>query len=318
MKKVSVIIPAREEIYLQETIDNLLDNSRGDIEIIAVLDGYWPEPPIKQDKRVVVVHRARLGMRDAINSGVSIANGEYVMKVDAHCAFSKAFDIELQKNCDDDWIVIPRRYSLDSETWTYSRHKNRPFVDYEYLLYPLNKKVMRKRMGIHALVWDERILNRCDRILDENMTFQGSCWFMKRDHFVNRIGYMSEEGYGTFVSEAQELGLKTQLMGGKIMTNKKVWYAHLWKGDPYRKRFKELYNRSYTRVSGTEAKDGSNFTIDYWLNNRWKDAKYPFVWLLERFWPVPTWPTDIIENKAKYWNKDGEFIPLKEKVNEDS
>src|SRR4030043_173560 len=42
----SIIIPARNEIYLQKTIENVLSNAEGDIEILAMLDGYVPEPQI--------------------------------------------------------------------------------------------------------------------------------------------------------------------------------------------------------------------------------------------------------------------------------
>ena len=62
---ISIIIPARQELYLQETISDLLEKAVGDIEIIAVLDGYWPDPPLKDDKRLTIVHRRRMGMRAA-------------------------------------------------------------------------------------------------------------------------------------------------------------------------------------------------------------------------------------------------------------
>ena len=41
---LSVIIPSRNEVFLQQTIDDVLRNAVGEIEVIAVLDGYWPEP----------------------------------------------------------------------------------------------------------------------------------------------------------------------------------------------------------------------------------------------------------------------------------
>ena len=63
MAKVSVIIPSRasdpssvDAIMLPKTVDDLLEKGN-DIEIIAVLDGYWPNPPLKDDKRLIVLHR---------------------------------------------------------------------------------------------------------------------------------------------------------------------------------------------------------------------------------------------------------------------
>lgn len=44
MPRVSVIIPARNERFLPQTVADLLAHG-SDIEIIAVLDGYWPAEP---------------------------------------------------------------------------------------------------------------------------------------------------------------------------------------------------------------------------------------------------------------------------------
>ena len=38
--RLSIIIPARNEVYLNRTIKDLQDKATGDIEIIVVLDGY--------------------------------------------------------------------------------------------------------------------------------------------------------------------------------------------------------------------------------------------------------------------------------------
>lgn len=288
---LSVVIPARQEIYLQETVTELLNKAAGQIEVIVVLDGYWPPAPLQPDPRLITVHRRKLGMRASINNAIAIARGEYIMKIDAHCMVSEGYDETLARECDKDWIVIPRRYSLDDETWSIRGH--RPIVDYEYLGNPYNPHLMLEgRRGLHAWVWDQRTLDRVNILLDENMTFQGSCWFTTKEHFTQRIGELDSTGYGTFIGEAQELGLKTWLGGGRVMTNKKAWYAHLWKGVPYRTKYKERYGVGYTRMSNTEYKAGNAFTIDYWMNNRWAGRQHDLEWLIERFWPVPSWSED--------------------------
>jgi len=284
--KVSVILPARNELYLAQTVNDLMKNLTGDTEVIVVLDGYWPDKLPDDDKRLTILHREKKGMRASINAGVAVARGEYVLKLDAHCRVAYGFDEVLSSQCDKDWIIIPRRYSLELDTWSPKRY--RPFVDYEYLHWPFGPE-MRKRPGLRAWVWDDRIIKRVDKELDENMTFQGSSWLMHRDYFINGIGYLSDDGYGTFICEAQEIGLKCWLGGGKIMTNKKTWYAHLWKGQPYRDAYKALYGASYTRIGPTEFKDGNQFTIDYWLNNKWDGRKHDFEWLIDKFAPVPSW-----------------------------
>ena len=103
---VSIIISSRVDQYLQKTIDDLLGKAEGQIEIIVVLDGYWPNPMINNDPRVIIVHQGTIhnhkGMRAAINTGSKLAKGEYLMKVDEHCMFDQGYDVKLAADCKDD------------------------------------------------------------------------------------------------------------------------------------------------------------------------------------------------------------------------
>ena len=277
MPDVSIIVPSRNEIFLQHTVTDLLKNGT-DIEVIAVLEGYWPNPPLLPDTRLIQLHRGRaMGMRAAINAAAAIAKGKYLMKCDAHCMFGEGYDTILKADCDGDWIVIPRRYSLDAEKW--ERRMDRTPIDYEYLRYHYYDP---NELGIHGTVWPERARQRRDVMIDENMSFQGSCWFMPAAHFA-RLGGMQEEGYGTFIGEPQEIGLKTWLSGGKQMTNKNTWYAHLHKG--------RQYGRGYS-LSKRELVDGNRYSVETWVGNRWPGRIHDLEWLIERFFPVPTWPED--------------------------
>jgi glycosyltransferase involved in cell wall biosynthesis len=295
LAKLSVIVPARNELFLGKTVDDLLAKARGDVQVIVILDGFWPKPMPKEDPRLIIVHREKRGMRASINAGVAIAKGEIIMKVDAHVMFSEGYDVALTAECDKDWIVIPRRYSLEVETEPWDVRRHRPFVDYEYLSWPWRPDVRIERengFGLHGWTWDERIASRINVLLDETMTFQGSCWVMHREYFNRRIGVLSNEGYGTFIGEAQEIGLKAWLGGGKVMVNKKVWYGHLWKGQPYRDRYRATYGIPYTRLGRTERDEGNRYSVDYWINNRWPERIHDIEWLVDRFWPVPSWPKD--------------------------
>ena len=129
---LSVVIPAKNEIYLEKTIKNVLDNAEGEIEVIAVLDGYIPDPQIiMKDERVIFLHFSdSIGQRKAINEGVKIAKGEFIMKLDAHCAVDKGFDVKLAADCEYDWTIIHRMYNLDIETWL-PKWKKR--TDYMYM-----------------------------------------------------------------------------------------------------------------------------------------------------------------------------------------
>lgn len=292
---VSVIIPARNEVFLSKTIQDVLAKATGSIEVIAVLDGYWPvdvtrehwsTPAIVDDPRVTYLHTSvSQGMRDSINAAAALARGQYLLKVDAHVMFAPGYDEVLKKDIEDNWIVIPRRNRLDAELWEV-QDVGKPPVDYEFLSSPADA-------GVKGNIWTQRALDRADKpeyMVDENMTFQGSCWFMTRKHYWDFLGGMSTVGYGTFVREAQEIGLKTWLGGGKVMTNKNTWYAHLHKGP----RYGRMYHLDAERI-----KQGNAYTDDFWFNNRWDGAIHDLAWLVERFWPVPTWTPELVEQVRK-------------------
>ena len=54
--KLSVLIPSRNEIFLARTIQDLLENTSDQTEIIAVLDSAWADPAIPQHPRVNVIY----------------------------------------------------------------------------------------------------------------------------------------------------------------------------------------------------------------------------------------------------------------------
>ena len=90
MPKVSIIIPARNEIFLPQTIDDIFRHATGDIEVIAILDGYWPDPILQDRPNLHLIHPGSpRGMRWGINAGANLAKGEFLMKCDAHCSFQE-------------------------------------------------------------------------------------------------------------------------------------------------------------------------------------------------------------------------------------
>jgi glycosyltransferase involved in cell wall biosynthesis len=257
---ISVVIPSRNEPYLKKTIESLFANATGEIEVIAVLDGYWikPEEVVVNDN-VRYIHFAKSrGMRNAINSGVAIARGDYILKSDAHCIYSKGFDEELVKNCEYDWVVVPRRYALDVVNWKIEeRTDNKYPVDYMFL-----------NDELHGEVYKDQPKN--DLMIDDLMSAQGSCWFMKKSYY-EWLELMDEEFYGKFAWEMQEIGLKTWLSGGKLKVNKNVWYCHWHKTE----------GRGYSL-----AQDPPEITerVNRWRTEKvWHKQKYNLQYLLDKF-----------------------------------
>ncbi|HLG91243.1 MAG TPA: glycosyltransferase [Candidatus Saccharimonadales bacterium] len=296
---LSVVIPSRSDQYLQRTIDDLLEKAEGEVEIIVTLDGYWPNPMLRDDPRVIILHHGQLhnhvGMRGGINAAMEIASGDYVMKIDEHCMVDQGFDLKLAADCEDNWVVIPRRYRLDPDAWQLIED-GRPPVDYMYLASPFRKPddVL---YGLHGALWNERHHERKDNLIDDTMSWQGSCYFMKKKYWFDLLHPLDDENYGPFTQEAQEIGNKVWLSGGRLVVNKKTWYAHYHKG----KRGKGLgfSNEQYKRHQADTEK-GRRYCIDFWLNNKWDKRNHDFEWLIEKFWPVPKWPDNWRQLQAAY------------------
>jgi len=285
---VSVLIPSRREQFLIPTVIDVLAKAVGDIEVIVTLDDYddalvaalYTAPvPMPRDSRITLLQQPKaIGMRNAINEAAKVATGDFLMKIDAHVMMAPGFDRELASEIDPHWVVIPRRMSLDPIGWKINDDKQP--IDYHFLSSPY---IDPASPGMHGRWWRERQRDRAAFDFDDEMSSQGSCWFMSRAHWTDSLHGLSTAGYGDFIQEFQEVGCKTWLGGGAVKVNKRTWYAHLHKG--------KTYGRGY-RVSKSGWANGVKYSADFWLNNRWPDRVHDFSWLVEKFWPVPTWPED--------------------------
>ena len=247
---LSIIIPSYKDPLLHKTIDSLLENARGEIEIIPVLDGYWPDIPIKNDKRIKIVHLgANVGMRRAINAGVMSSRGEYIMRTDEHCTFGDGYDCIITEHMEDNWIVTPRRYFLDAVEW---KVMNIPPIDFMKLKIVGMGNGIKKFSGVEAKGDDSQPIQ-------ESMAMQGSCWVMKRSWWDKVIGELQNEGYGPHYQDSHEMVFKTWKAGGKLMVNKNTWYAHKHRDFPR------------THNNGTKENPSNNEQCWAYSLSVWKD-----------------------------------------------
>lgn len=280
---LTIVIPSRNEKYLARTVHDLLAKAIGAIEIIVILDGYWCE--LCEDPRVRYIHRGQArGLRAGINAAVRTARGEFLMKLDAHCMVENGFDEKLLADCPEATVVVPRRKRLDPEGWELCE-TSKADVDYEYLSCP-DGESSDDFENFRGRAWTDRAsARRADSrfSIDDDMCFQGSCWLMRTAYF-EFLDLMDERNYGTFTAEALEIALKAWLSGGRVVVNKKTWYAHYHKPT--------TLGRGY-RVSRNDTGKGYAFARR-WLRNEtgWGKQTRPFSWLIEHFSPVPTWPID--------------------------
>ena len=294
--KVSIIIPARNEPYLNQTIDDIFIKASGEIEVIVILDGYWPQKLPTDRKNLIIVHRSESkGMRNALNSAAAIATGRYLMKTDAHCMFAEGFDEILKKDCLGDTIAVPSRYSLDVDKWSVQRD-DRPPTEYLYMTYPYIKDDQ-FGLGMHGRKWIGDTAGvkgwfylenlRQDIKIDDIMIWQGSCWFMRKSTFNDLDGLDERYSYNMF-QEANELALKIWMFGGRLIINKNTWYAH-W--------HKPTGSSSY-RLSNRLKKQSEYASTWFWMNNKWPKSCRTMRWYIEKFQP-PSWPENWEEHQKQ-------------------
>ena len=276
MDKVSIIIPGRCETYFQQTIDSVLDRANGDVEVIAVVDGYEPDPPlVAKDHRVKIIKVEKsIGQRAGYNLGVRESTGKFVMKIDAHCLLSKGFDTELKSHCPDNAVVLPEMRRLDVHKWESKPRGKTHFMYFGNDLYCHFWKEYKKRDGIKQQEYPEV------------MTGQGSCWFCTRkwnDHIE-----LLDEGVGSWGNVGIEVSLRTWLCGGTQIVNKKAWQAHYFRKDeggfPYPMDGRKVWKaHNYTR---------KNY---YYNDNAFKNQTRKFKYLIEKFAPVPGWEAYLVD-----------------------
>lgn len=299
MPDLSVLIPARNEQFLKNTIDDVLLNSRGDTEIIVVLDGAWPVEPIPVHPKVTVVYKSHsVGQRAAVNEAARLSQARYIMKLDAHCSVDEGFDVKLMADCKRDWTVIPRMFNLHVFDWvclccghrTYQGGKpekcercNYPEFTMGMIWQPrLNRRTDFARFDntLHFRYWRayERRPESAGEIADV-MCFVGACFFMERERYWELGGL--DERHGSWGQMGVEISCKSWLSGGRMVVNKKTWFAHLFRtqpgfGFPY-----EIHHSDQERAR--------EYSRDLWMNNKWEKAIYPLSWLVDKFAPVPDW-----------------------------
>lgn len=279
--KLSVLIPNRNSIFVNKTIEDVFEKATGDVEVVVNVDQFWPVP-LLNDKRITYIHPSTPGgLRTAVNSCAALARGEFIMKADDHVMFGEGFDEILKSEHQDNWVQIPRRYALNAEEWKIEeREDNKYPIDYMYIDFPRKGKAHDD--GMHGVPWKRP--DRDKYQIDDTPSLQGSCYFMTKDHFDNFLNGLDPTDYGQFAQESQEIGFKTWLGGGRMVVNKKAWYAHLYKG----KRYGRMY-----KLDDADHKRGANWSASHWLNNEEPNMGHKFEWFVDEKFPgMPSWPAD--------------------------
>lgn len=319
---LSILIPARNEIFLAKTVENLLKSIRGNTEIIIVLDGQWANPPVVNNERVTIIYNnTSVGQRAATNQAAKISNAKYVMKLDAHCQLDEGFDVKLIEALKghDNWTIVPLMRNLHAFDWICDTCGNRRYQSPTPTV--CNNENCPKRNNstfTRDVVWiakeSPRSTSFCfDKDLHfqyfaefkrrsegngditDTMSIQGSCFMLTREKYWELN--ICDEEFGSWGQQGVEVACKTWLSGGEVKCLQTTWYAHMFRtqgGDfsfPYKQSQKQIdHARVYSR--------------QLFQQNKWSQAVHTFEWLLKKFYPVPYWDYDPKKEKEPKRNGD--------------
>src|SRR5690606_16745732 len=93
---------------------------------------------------------------------------------------------------------------------------------------------------------------------------------------------MDDNSFGSWGSQGIEIAAKTWLSGGRVVVNHRTWYGHMFRtqggdfGFPY-------------AISGRQVQHAKKHAREIFFNNKWSKQKRNLSWLLEKFWPLPGW-----------------------------
>src|SRR3989344_1577748 len=289
MTDLSILIPARNEMFLAKTVENILANIDGNTEVIAIEDGSWSSPGIPQHGKVTVIyHPESIGQRAATNEAAKISKAKYLMKCDAHCSFDKGFDTKMMAEMHDNWTMVPLMKNLHVFDWVCANGHRR----YQGPSGPCTECGKETQRDILWRAKDSpKSVSYCfdstphfqyfgeytkrpegQGDLTATMSLQGSCWMLTADQYWELN--VCDEDFGSWGSQGIEVAVKTWLSGGSVMVNKKTWYAHMFRaqggdfGFPY-------------PMSGGAQEKAKTFARDLFFNNKWEKQIHPLSWLVE-------------------------------------
>lgn len=323
--ELSILIPARNEEFLGRTIQDIFENSEANTEVIVILDGYLPNPPLPVDHRVTVIYNpVSVGQRAGTNQAAHIAKGKYLMKADAHLAFDKGFDrkmLDAFKETGDNVTMIPMMRNLHVFDWVcedgHRRYQGNS-GPCEECKKPTTKDVVwipkksptthsfRFDKTMHFQYWGEWSKTQTGDIR-ETMSIQGSCFMLTKEKWLE-LDICSEEFY-SWGQQGVEVACKTWLSGGRVLVNMRTWYAHMFRtksGD-----FGFPYSNPQDKVNANRELSRELFQRD-----KWPKATRKFQWLLDKFNP-PDWEV----TKGMIYYTDSQLnekiaVPVRERLSQ--
>lgn len=302
--KLSFLIPARNEMWLARTVQDLLDHTSDQSEIIVGIDSEHAGDPVPEHPRVTVLRtHIPIGQRAMTKQLGRLSKAKYICKADAHTSYDQDWDVKMLKAFEEtgddvtmvsvmrnlhvfDWVCKNghRRYQSPSGPCTECGEPTERDVVWFPKPNPASTSY-RFDTELHFQYFREwkRSKTYKEQLktgLTDTMSLQGSLFMMTRDRYFDLD--MDDEAFGSWGAQGSTIACKTWLSGGRCVVNHNTWYAHLFRtqgGD-----FSFPYKQDNKQVEQARERSRRLF-----LDNTWEHQTLPLSWLVDKFEPVPDW-----------------------------
>jgi glycosyltransferase involved in cell wall biosynthesis len=325
MHDLSVIITARNEEFLPQTIESVFRAAQANTEIIVILDGYdywidlWERPGL-----TVIRHDKSEGQRQSINEAARLSTAKYIMKLDAHCDLDPGFDIKLMANIERDWMVVPRMYNLHVFDWkcskcgalTYQNSKPKRCMIRDPKD-PHGENVFINAACDNTTDFEKVILWRVRyekpakdfMMFDKDLHYQD--WRKYRDSYAeyeqrpmaqptiadqmccigacwmyDRERYWELGGLDEGHGSWGQMGVELACKNW-LSGGRQVVNRRTWFAHLFRTH--KDFQWPYPTPDGAYHYKARDYSQKLWYNNAWAQQMHPLSWLVDRFAPVPTW-----------------------------
>ena len=333
---ISILIPSRNEIWLNRTLESIFKASEADTEAIVVLDGDFPKelPPIHPKLTVVYLPKS-IGQRAATNLAAKLSKAKYLAKSDAHMDFSPGFDRILMEDMQDDWITAPTMRNLHAFDWVCpdghrryqgpsgpcSNCKRCGHVEGKHGQKKLDKGVCDKYKACGKPTKMDVVWKAKDSPKSRSFLFDAEPHFQYFGEYTKRPEFLA----------AGDLTESMSLQGSFfMMTRKRYWDLNIsdekfgsWGSQGVEISCKNwgtggrviINNRCfYAHLFRTQGGDfsfpypqqhskvlkGREYARKIFYDSGWKKLIYPLSFMLEKFWPIPGWTdADYLKQKNR-------------------
>ena len=230
--KLSIIIPIyKVEDYLRKCVDSVLNQDYEDYEIILVDDGSPDGCPAICDKyaaehdNIQVIHRENGGLSEARNSGIEVAQGEFIMFVDSddYIEPNVLGGLMAQMVRDNLDVLRYRLQYVNPQYEVYNPYKSNPFKGNDYSEEPTDGILfLNTRMNIQCYAWqfilNRTLLARC--LFTPGIYFEDTDWTPRMLVKAKRVASTNTIVYNYLVREGSITNAVNRSKQKKVLDDK--------------------------------------------------------------------------------------------------